>query len=152
MTDLERNVSPSGFQRQELFGIFEIENSHEEDIANIDKFLSQMRSSGEQLLWSLEWYHKGLWEFTEHKKFVSFWIALEKLVIDYSGRTSRSTEKILLHYLPKVTVSWRNTSINYGVTGHISSIIYSIKQDSKLKKKLDLDNKMKGWFDIMVMF
>jgi hypothetical protein len=145
MTDLERNVSTSGFQRQEVFSIFEIDNSHEEDIANIDKFLSQMTPSGEQLLRSLEWYHKGLRDFTEHKKFLSYWIALEKLVIEYSGRKSRSTEKILLHYLPKVTVSWRNTSINYGVTGHISSIIYSIKQDTILSDKLNRDNKMKEW-------
>lgn len=81
----------------------------------------------------------------EHKKFVSFWIALEKLVVDYSGRTSRSKEKLLLHYLPKVTVSWRSTSINYGVTNHIGSIIYSIKEDTPLRNKLNRNNNMKEW-------
>ena len=136
MTDLETNRVPSGFHREDVYGIFELDLMHQVILQTFDSFLSHAEHPKEQILLALEWHQKGQWDQSEHVRFASFWIALEKLLVDYSGLRSRSPEKILLHYIPKLTVTWRNTSVYDIIIHDIRRISNIIELNTDLKTKI----------------
>lgn len=145
LTDMESNRTPSAIERDQFYGIFKIDDENQHSLESSNNFLSTAVPKNEQIFLAMEWYRNGTWDYSRYGKFVSYWIALEKIVDDYSTLKTKSLEPKLLRYLPKLTTTWRNTSIWYNVHGHLTSIIVGINQNAALKKKLDKNPRMADW-------
>jgi hypothetical protein len=146
LIDTQSGKCYSRFEREraQRFSIFEIEQDHLEKVDLIDNFLQRPRGN-DRILRSIEWYRRGTWDNSEHETFTCYWIALEHLITTFGKIGSGSTISNLLHYVPKITTSWRVTTAMYPIGSYVSEIIRMIDEDVALASKMNNDANVNEW-------
>ena len=112
-------------------------------LRNADKLLQDKTKFKEPLLRSLTWFQKGYWEHIPHHKFVSYWIALEQVIMSL---TSESKKKpTLLEIIPKIAITWRETPQSYFINMLSKRIFETIDNDCTLQSKIEAVDEFKCW-------
>jgi hypothetical protein len=115
-------------------------------ISNFNRLLSQNDNKFKiQLLRALTWYRKGLWEETPHAKFLSYWVALEQLIVTAGGKIREKKLEPLTKYIPKLSVSWKELPSTYSIRVRLGQVIAALKNDHELSRRLSLHPLLRDW-------
>jgi hypothetical protein len=113
-------------------------------ISNYNTLLSMANNRLKlRILRSFAWYRKGRWEETMHAQYISYWIALEQLVVNTGGKRREKLER-LLKIIPKLILSWQDLESTYPIRNLIRLIVSEIKNDPSLRSRLFL-SPLKNW-------
>lgn len=96
----------------------------------------------DHIIRAIAWFRTGRWENIPHEKFLSYWIALEEIVLSDSIKDQK---KNLLKLLPRLTISWRKTGYAYVIGRYLVQIYSNIEKDLKLKNYLNTNTLLRGW-------
>lgn len=123
--------------------MLKIDNEYERIIAFYHDIIRTKGGKFEDhIIRAIAWFRTGRWENIPHEKFLSYWIALEEIVL---ADSIKDQKKNLLKLLPRLTVSWRKTSYAYVIGRYLVQIYSDINNDSKLKHYLNANTLLKKW-------
>ncbi len=128
--------------RQE-FDMLEINSEYKKITSFYNKLL---RAKKTKLTHKIErapdWYHRGYWSELPHQRFVSFWIALEHL---FPKDKDKDKDEILLNLISKLTVTWKDDLLAYGLRKCFSKISKHFKSDTRIIQFLNSNACFNGW-------
>jgi hypothetical protein len=120
-----------------------IDSEYERIVGYYDSLLNSNFRLRNPLVRSLTWFHKGYWEPIYYAKFISYWVALEQLIIAASGRSAKKTT--LINLVPKLSGTWRKSSAAWIINQFLQEIITRLKSDSSVSNLLSSTPKLSSW-------
>ena len=122
--------------------ILALDSKRQELIEHYEMLLTSSLIHHKQFVQALTWFEDGSWGTNSHAKFAQYWIALEQLIISYTGGKKGEA---LAEYVPKLIITWRNVPQAYVIVSHLRKIYLYIEGSCELKKNLESDSALKNW-------
>ena len=141
--DLNRKRQSWWRKTDTVENILKISDEETSYLRNADKLLQDKTKFKEPLLRSLTWFQKGYWEHIPHHKFVSYWIALEQVIMSLTGESN--IKWTLLEKIPKIAITWRETPESYPISMFSKRIFETIDNDCTLQSKIDAVDEFRCW-------